>query len=270
MTPRRGDQRAAVAERPFTARSVIASTLLGMHPPRLRTALLVRSGELFGISEGTVRTAISRMVAAGELEPDGAGYRLAGHLVARQSRQDASRRPRLRRWRGVWEQYVVPPAARPAGARGELRRAMRALGLAELRDGVWLRPDNLDPARAPEARAVVTAARCWSLASRPVAGGDPAALAASLWDLRGWADEARRLTRRLADATPELAAGRTAGLRDAFVLSAAVLRHLLADPLLPDELVPEDWPGPALRSAYEAFDVAFTSCWRDFLLAQQP
>ena len=55
-------------ERPLSARSVVASTLLGMRPPRLPTQILVRSGALFGIAEGTTRVALSRMVAAGELE----------------------------------------------------------------------------------------------------------------------------------------------------------------------------------------------------------
>ena len=43
--------------RALTARSVVASTLLGMSPPRLSSQLLVRSGELFGITEGTTRVA---------------------------------------------------------------------------------------------------------------------------------------------------------------------------------------------------------------------
>ena len=51
----------------LTARSVIASTLLGTEPPRLPGRVLVRVGELFGITEGTIRTALSRMVASGEL-----------------------------------------------------------------------------------------------------------------------------------------------------------------------------------------------------------
>ena len=63
--------------RALTARSVIASTLLGVDPPRLPTLALVRSGELFGLSEGATRTALSRMAAAGEVEADGTGYRLA-------------------------------------------------------------------------------------------------------------------------------------------------------------------------------------------------
>jgi hypothetical protein len=47
--------------RALTARSVAASTLLGMTPPRLSSQLLVRSGELFGITEGTTRVALSRI-----------------------------------------------------------------------------------------------------------------------------------------------------------------------------------------------------------------
>src|SRR5688572_19022418 len=84
MSPQRND--------PLTARSVLASVLLGTDPPWLPTPLLVRTAELFGISIGTARTALSRMVAAGEAEPEGRGYRLVGRLAERRDRQDASRR----------------------------------------------------------------------------------------------------------------------------------------------------------------------------------
>ncbi len=30
-----------------------------------------------------------------------------------------------------------------------------------------------------------------------------------------------------------------------FVTAAAMVRHLLTDPVLPDELLPDDWPGAA-------------------------
>ena len=39
--------------RPLTARSVVASTLLGTDPPRLPVAFLVRTGALFGLAEGS-------------------------------------------------------------------------------------------------------------------------------------------------------------------------------------------------------------------------
>ena len=50
---------------PLTARSVLASALLGMDPPELPVAQLVRLTGLFGISENRARVALSRMVAGG-------------------------------------------------------------------------------------------------------------------------------------------------------------------------------------------------------------
>ena len=48
---------------PLTARSVLASALLGMDPPELPVSQLVRLTGLFGISENRARVALSRMVA---------------------------------------------------------------------------------------------------------------------------------------------------------------------------------------------------------------
>ena len=52
---------------PLTARSVLASALLGMDPPELPVSQLVRLTGLFGISENRARVALSRMVAAARL-----------------------------------------------------------------------------------------------------------------------------------------------------------------------------------------------------------
>ena len=253
-------------ERPLTARSVIASTLLGMRPPRLPTAILVRSCGLFGITEGTTRVAISRMVVAGELEADDGGYRLTGPLLDRQDRQDESRHG-PQRWDGTWTMAVVVADRRSAGARTELRNAAGLLRLASLREGVWLRPDNLPPARLPNARAVVDR-QCQVFATRPVGPGEPAVLAASLWDLDGWSVRAVALTRRIGELVEALEAGDLDSLAPAFVAAAAVLRHLQADPLLPADLLPADWPGDALRADYDRYDVAFKQVWRAWYKAQ--
>lgn len=243
--------------RPLTARSVVASTLLGVRPPELPARPLVASGALFGIAEGTVRTALSRMVAAGELTLEDGRYALAGAFLSRRERQDESRAGVTRPWTGDWELAVVEGERRPAADRTALRSAMRDLRLAELREGVWLRPANLDPERLPEARAVV-AAQCLRLAGRPADD-----LAARLWDLEAWAAMAHRLEADLRahgprlDDPDELAAG--------FLLSAAVLRHLQSDPLLPPELLTPDWPGPTLRVAYEAYDATFKASWSKHL-----
>ena len=256
--------------RALTARSVVASTLLGMSPPRLSSQLLVRSGELFGIAEGTTRVALSRMVAAGELEPVGGSYELAGHLLARQQRQIASRStdPTRRRWTGEWELLVVAGGGRrTARERARLRDAMGQRKLAEDREGVWLRPANLDAGRAPEAAAVVDD-QCSRFLARPD-GDDPAALAARLWDLAGWARTADELRRAMAVDVDRLEAGDTSALAPTFVVSAAVVRHHVADPQLPAELCPAGWPGDDLRTEYERYDLAFKQVWRAWFRRQR-
>ena len=252
--------------RALTARSVVASTLLGMSPPKLSSQLLVRSGELFGIAEGTTRVALSRMVAAGELRAEDGSYVLAGRLLDRQARQIASRRADAASgWDGGWDLRVVGSAPRDARRRSELRDAMRQLKLAESREGVWLRPDNLDRDRSPDADAVV-AAQCAAYVALPEEA--PAALAGRLWDLAGWAAQADALRGGMADDVGRLEAGDTDVLAPAFVVSAAVLRHLLADPQLPLELCPPAWPGAVLRREYERYDVAFKAVWRDWFRRQ--
>lgn len=253
--------------RPLTARSIVASTLLGMRPPRLSGRMLVASGELFGIAEGATRTALSRMVAAGELTTDADGvYQLAGRLLERQDRQDASRRSPTRRWKGTWEMAVVRAERRPARDRAELRRAMAALHLAEHREGVWIRPENLDPLRQPAARSVVDA-QCDSFTAQPITD-EPAALAARLWDLDAWQTTTTALRERMAAARPALDAGDLTALAPAFELSAVIIRHLVADPMLPSALLPPRWPGPALRAEYETYDRSFTRLWRRWYHAQ--
>jgi phenylacetic acid degradation operon negative regulatory protein len=244
---------------------VLASVLLGTDPPWLPTLLLVRTAGLFGISEGTTRTALSRMVSAGEAVAEEGGYRLAGRLVARQARQAASRRADTRPWDGTWELATVDgEGARSPADRAALREALGALRLVELREGAWTRPDNLVPDRSPEARQVAAQWSRWWQGAMP----SPAPDAAALWDLRGWAVAGDRLRADMHELLPGLEAGDPAGLAEGFVTSAAVLRHLQADPLLPPALLPLDWPGDRLRAEYDRYDAAYRAVLRAWFLAE--
>ncbi|MFC4859318.1 PaaX family transcriptional regulator C-terminal domain-containing protein [Actinophytocola glycyrrhizae] len=229
--------------RPLTARSAVLSTLLGAHPPRLPARSLVRVGELFGIAEGTIRVALSRMVAAGDLTQVDGDYQLTSRLRDRQARQDQSRSPSTIPWNGDWEIAVVTAARRSPAERTAFRTAMTGLRLAELREGTWLRPANLVRERPG---AVVE--QCTFLSGRPETD-----VTGTLWDLPGWAARARELESALDEATD---------LASTFILAAAVLRHFLADPLLPPELLPRDWPGTRLRTRYEEFDERFVATLR--------
>lgn len=243
----------------MTARSVLLSVLLGTDPPRLPVQRLVRTTELFGIAEGTTRTALSRMAAAGEVAADDGWYALAGRLLERQARQSASRAGRTGRWNGRWRQAVVVADGRRAAAdRAALRAALAGARMAELREGVWLRPDNLDLDVAAAAGA--TELR-WATVEPD---GDAAALASELWDLDGWAEGAVELRARMARLVGPLEDGDRSVLAAGFVLSADVLRHLQHDPLLPADLLAASWPGDGLRADYDRYDAAYRAVLRGF------
>jgi phenylacetic acid degradation operon negative regulatory protein len=252
-------------ERPLTARSAIASLLLGMRTPRLSGARLVRWCGIFGIAEGTARVALSRMVDRGELHAQDGRYELAGRIRRRQPVQEWSLSPRLHQWTGEWRIGVVVGTARAAPERVALRNAMRELRMAELREGVWLRPDNLPrPSASAEAWRVAGDQVSWWTGQPEV---DAAMLARDLFDAGAWASRARWLRDRLERITHDLRAADDDVLARAFLTGAATLAHVRADPLLPAQLCPRPWPGDAIRVAYRDFQASFATALRDWFRA---
>ena len=238
----------ALGLRPLSARSVVASVLLGTHPPRLSAAALVELCGRFGISGGTTRVALSRMVAAGELVAEDGHYRLVGKaLLSRQRAQDAGLQPPTRRWTGGWRTAVVVSAGRAAAERVELRRAFTDARFAEWREGVWLRPDNLPP---PTPALSADAPVRWLTA---VPDGDRTVLAGELWDLRAWSARGAALL----DAAPadpgDLVAAPPERAASVFAAAAAAISLLRTDPLLPEPLLPPDWPADQVRTRYAAY-----------------
>ncbi|MGP4013994.1 PaaX family transcriptional regulator C-terminal domain-containing protein [Streptomyces sp. 4N124] len=233
--------------RPLSARSVVLSLLLGIHPPELPVKDLARVVEPFGVGGSTLRAALSRMTAAGDLRRTDAGYRIGDRLLERQRRQDDAVEPSTRAWDGDWEMAVITATGRGPAERAELRTRLTTLRLAELREGVWLRPANLRRALPGDLHAVL----------RPFTAHpeQPARdLAWTLWPLDTWARTAHALLSHVA---------RVERPADRLTAFAAVVRHLLLDPVLPGELLPSDWPGPALRAAYADYQREFTQVVRE-------
>ncbi|MHA7651485.1 PaaX family transcriptional regulator C-terminal domain-containing protein [Mycobacterium sp. ML4] len=245
-----------IGDRPLSARSVLASALLGSDEAGLTVAQLVAVASLFGISDGAARTCLWRMVSNGELTGDGGSYALAGRLLDRRQRVDeAYRIDDVADWDGTWELAIVSMERRSAAHRLELRKAALALHLAEFREGVWIRPDNLDPQRLSASRAVLDR-QCTHF--HGAVTDITADKIRSLFDLGGWADDARALIDAMHTALNSDSRDDSAeSFTYQFALSIAVVRHLQLDPLLPAALVADRWPGPALRSTYRLFDNAF-------------
>jgi phenylacetic acid degradation operon negative regulatory protein len=225
----------------MTARSVVLSVLLGAHPAWASAAELIRLTTDFGIKETTLRVALTRMVSAGDLVRSADGYRLSDRLLARQRRQDDAMRPQLRPWHGHWITLIVTSVGTDPRTRAALRTTLHHKRFGELREGVWMRPDNLELDVDVEIRA-----RMRIVQARDDA---PAELAGQLWDLPSWAGTGQRLVAEMS---------RAGDVPARFVVAAAIVRHLLTDPVLPDELLPTDWPGMRLRTAYNDFAAELT------------
>ena len=223
--------------KPVSTRSALLTVLLGAEVASLTARDLVACGSLLGFAEPTVRVALSRMTAAGDLVRDQAGgYRLSDRLLERQRRQDQAVHPHTLAWRGQWEVVVVTASGRSAAERAELRAVLTGLRLAELREGVWTRPANLRLDWPAPVDGVAT-----RFTGRPV--DEPATLVTGLWNLDGWATTARALLDATDTTDPVLR----------FTACATSGRHLLADPVLPAELLPENWPGEELRESHLAY-----------------
>lgn len=220
----------------MTARSVVLSVLLGAHPAWATAADLIRLTGDFGIKEPTVRVALTRMVGAGDLVRSEDGYRLSDRLLARQARQDDAINPRQQPWDGTWTTLVITSVGTDARTRAALRNQLQDKRFGELREGVWMRPGNVAVAFDADVTERVRILRARDEL--------PDELAGRLWDLSGWVTVGRDLLTAMAAATD--VPGR-------FVVAASMVRHLLTDPVLPDALLPSDWPGAALRSAYNDF-----------------
>ena len=242
--------------RPLNARSIALSILLGTHPPELPARALVALAELFGIPGGTMRTALSRMVAAGDVVAAGGRYRLAGRQIDRQGAQDEGRRAPSGHWDGRWHTVVTVDDQRDLSERRRFRSMMANRRYGELRPDIWCRPANLGAAPSEPGWLVTTGA---------IAGPDPESLVRRLWDLEGIASEAHRLLGEMHDRRSGCDWTDELSIPALFTTSAAVVRFLRHEPLLPTALTPDDWPVGSVRDAYDGFEADHQRLLQRFL-----
>jgi phenylacetic acid degradation operon negative regulatory protein len=241
--------RRATALEPLNARSVVLSVLLGSHPPQMPVGRILEFTSLFELAHGTVRTALSRMVAAGDLVNDDGIYRLAGRLVERQTQQDAGRHDPPGQWDGTWWTVAVVSDRRTMAERREFRSRAAGSRLGELRPDLWLRPANISIAiDLPD--AVITRG--------PLITGNPRELVARLWDLDELQHRSEVHRDALDSAALELHSGVDRSLADAFVALAGAQQFLRVEPQLPTELMIDD-AGTTLRSRYAEVVTEFQS-----------
>src|SRR5436190_7442073 len=207
-------------------------------------AALVRLLAPLDIAAPAVRTAVSRMVRQGWLEPattaDGPGYALTDRATRRldEAAVRIHRRPPAP-WDGCWAITVTSHSANRT-TRDRAHRALEYLGYRQLQADTWIAPRQ-----AGEVESVVEAeGLTLTQFHGRLDGADtelvqrlyrPADLAA---DYRRWLETARVLVAEAgADPTPEVAFAARSRLVHEW------RKFLFRDPGLPHELLPADWPG---------------------------
>ncbi len=261
-----------MAEQAPNARSYVLDLLSTLRRGAMPVRALVESAALFGIAEGSVRVALTRLLADGLVERDERGlYRLGRAAAPVQGRVAAWRdlEARLRPWSGGWIGVLDGRGAR-APSRPAQRRGERALALTGFRSfgrGLALRPDNLAGgvarlrAELGELGLAPGAVVCELRELDPVSD----ARARKLWDaddlIEQYRSHRRRVeasARRLRACAPELA------MVESFRVGGAALRLLARDPLLPEPIVPAG-ERAALVDAMVAYDAMGRASWSEFM-----
>src|SRR5688500_11921990 len=130
-----------------TAKRIVLELLTAADSHEGSIANLVAACEVLGIDEGNVRVAVTRLVAAGTLEPAGRGeYRLGAQSRALTAQVTSWREleKTVRRWDGGWACVQLGDLGRTdRSALRERERALKLHGFRELSRGFAVRPDNL-------------------------------------------------------------------------------------------------------------------------------
>lgn len=216
----------------------------------------------FGISPGSARAALARLVRRGLLGTRGSARAAVYHvrpdvIVHHRAVMHSFLRfgavPREGDGRWLVVSYSLPEARQPQ--RHAVRKALGALGFARLYDSVWVSPAaDPEPVRGAlrDLLVDVPGAR-WSV-MRARFDDDPAAQGpTAAFDVEGLAGQYRRFVEDHAALRAAALEGRVRPAQ-ALVARATVMdawrSFVHSDPDLPVELLPADWPRPAARATF--------------------
>lgn len=233
--------------------------------------MLCRAGAAFGISGGAVRTALARLKREGRIESIGRGrYAPASGPDAIRGRIIGWRQvlARRRTWSHGWLVVATGPGARAHRTTWRrIQRALRLEGFHQVEAELFARPDNLVGGAAGARARLHELGLPRTLVTGRLSDIDPAILRTwiALWRVDWLRAGYDKLASRLNGSARRLA-GRddAAAAAECLSLGREAVHAILQDPLLPDEIAPND-ALHELISAMAKYDVLGKTVWRGYL-----
>jgi phenylacetic acid degradation operon negative regulatory protein len=238
-------------QRPLRAGSLIVTMFGDSILPRggaISLGSLIRLAAPFGLNERLVRTATARLAQEGWLETRRVGKRSEYRLTdgGRERFAEATERiygPPSAAWSGRWTLVIPPPLH--AARRQRLKRELAWQGFGELSSSVFAHPEAAAPttdgllakAGLPTGTLVFEADLAWPAAAETLVGLG--------WDLKDLAQRYRRFAARFerVQAALHVQPDPETGYTLRTLLIHEYRRLHLRDPLLPERLLPPEWPG---------------------------
>jgi phenylacetic acid degradation operon negative regulatory protein len=226
-------------------------------------AALVRLLEPLGFGAPAIRTAVSRMVRQGWLDPvrlaEGPGYALTARAERRLDEAGARiYRTRPSIWDGRWH-VVVLEELPSRDVRDRLDSSLRLLGYGPLGPTTWVAP-------RPSAELADVLDNLVARTFQATHDGEDTELAARAWDLEALGAEYAAF---VAEWEPRVSAVDGSTPADAFAESQQLLhawrKFLFRDPGLPAELLPAGWQGAVAAEFFDRHTARLAPAAEEFL-----
>ena len=233
-------------------------------------ASLIELSGPFGLNERLVRTAMARLAQGGTLESRRAGklseYRLSQSGRARF--EEATRRiydDTGADWSGRWTLAILPPMR--AAQRKALREDLLWRGFGEISPNVFAHPKIDSRAFVLECRREGGAGKLFLFDADPAEVESPSRLVSLGWDLQDLGVRYERFSQRFERVQAALRVPDGLDEQSCFIVRTLLIHEYrrlhLRDPLLPERLLPVDWPGAqAAELCREIYSTVFAASER--------
>ena len=239
-------------QHPLRAGSLIVTIFGDSIMPRggaVALGSLIRLAAPFGLNERLVRTATARLALEGWVEARRVG-KLSEYRLSNSGRDrfvDATERiygEPTANWSGRWTLIVLP--AMRAAERHRLRKELTWHGFGELFSGVFAHPEVSTPGLDLELRGAHLPADAFIFEADLIGQPASARLVNLGWDLKDLGKRYQRFVERFEGVDAALRV-RSAAPATGFILRTLLIHEYrrlhLRDPLLPQRLLPANWPG---------------------------